>query len=156
MQSELELGRRKARPGINGICQNCRNKQRSDCLIGKAGERPQGKSVAPAYGSTQGFWLWRCTWEAAFHPSGARLGAGVSPKRARKGIRGRGCGDVHLPSASQSNHFPNLLFCSAVSRLTGRATCAHDPGRSLWGQKQKYTRNEAVDYLIPKQFSDYA
>ena len=48
------------------------------------------------------------------------LGAGVIPEGARKSIGGRGSGDGHLPSASQSNHFPNLLFCSAAARAWTR------------------------------------
>ncbi|VXB00781.1 hypothetical protein ARTHRO9AX_10202 [Arthrobacter sp. 9AX] len=40
----------------------------------------------------------------------------MAPKRARKSIRGGGRGDGRLPSASQSNHSPNLLFCSAVTQ----------------------------------------
>ena len=38
------------------------------------------------------------------------LGAGESVKRARASNEGRERGDGHLPSASQSNHFPDLLF----------------------------------------------
>ena len=55
------------------------------------------------------------------------LEAGVIPEGARKSIGGRGSGDGHLPSASQSNHFPNLLFCSAAAGAKARAACAVIP-----------------------------
>lgn len=49
----------------------------------------------------------------------SELGSGESVKRAQVSSEGRKRDDGHLPSASQSNHFPNLLFCSAAARDNG-------------------------------------
>ena len=65
----------------------------------------------------------------------SELGSGESVKRARGSNEGRKRGDGHLPSASQSNHFPNLLFCSAAVPADGPNNVRQDPGRSLWGQE---------------------
>jgi hypothetical protein len=74
-------------------------------------------------------------WEVAGE-SGSGLGESV--KRARASKEGRERGDGHLPSASQSNHFPNLLFCLDGAGLTGRTTCAvTQAGRS--GVRNKST-----------------
>ena len=64
---------------------------------------------------------------------GWKSGSRVAAKRARGSDGGRERSDGHLPSASQSNHFPNLLFRSALFRPTGRAPGAWTPadGRSV-------------------------
>jgi hypothetical protein len=55
--------------------------------------------------------------------------------RARASNEGRERGDGQLPSASQSNHFPNLLFCSAVEPADWPGNARRNPGKSLWDQK---------------------
>jgi hypothetical protein len=56
---------------------------------------------------------------------GWKSGSRVAAKRAQGSGGGRERGDGHLPSASQSNHFPNLLFRSAIGPADG-------PGKGAW------------------------
>lgn len=67
-------------------------------------------------------------------PQTQGLGGCEAEKRARSSGRGRGGDKVH-PSASQSNHFPNLLFCYAVAPADWPGNARLDPGETLWGQK---------------------
>lgn len=43
--------------------------------------------------------------------SGEEVHQGELGRKTASSSEGRGASNGHLPSASQSNHFPNLLFC---------------------------------------------
>lgn len=60
-------------------------------------------------------------------------GASRSENRARFSSRGRGCGGVVLPSASQSIHFPNLLFRDAEAPADSPGDVRRDPGKCALG-----------------------
>ena len=78
---------------------------------------------------------------------GTGLGAEVSRKSARVDSRGRVIGDGHLPSASQSIHFPNLLFSYPLHHyrvLRGRTS-----GQNALGLGIKIHHNLRCDYQLP-------
>ena len=62
-----------------------------------------------------------------------KSGSRVIAKKAQGSDGGRERGDGHLPSASQSNHFPTSFSPQPLFRPTGRATGAWTPadGRSV-------------------------
>ena len=73
---------------------------------------------------------------------GWKSGSRVAAKRAQGSDGGRERGDGHLPSASQSNHFPNLLFRSAIGPADG-------PGKGAWTPADgRGVRNKSTPGMI--------
>jgi hypothetical protein len=101
------------------------------------------KRVAPPYQtaevrkSSEEAGLSSCYRSAGAGTGSQGSGDGESVMRARASNEGRERGDGQLPSASQSNHCPNLLFCSAGVQAEWPDNARRDPGKVALGSEIK-------------------